>query len=109
MFRSGVVVALMRLLLTPALAQAADERSMSNRLDDRRYVISGPRAYEVGTEAGRFPAMGFHTRGEMGGVGPRRSSWSTGSGSGSASAVDGRATRFTSGYGYAGCAPRPGG
>ena len=42
--------------------------SVSDRLDDRRYVTTGTRAYEVGTEAGRFPAMGFHTRGEMGGV-----------------------------------------
>ena len=41
---------------------------MSDRLDDRRYVAVGTRAYVVGTQAGRFPAMGFHTRGEMGGV-----------------------------------------
>ncbi|MGH3144183.1 MAG: hypothetical protein ACRDTR_00100, partial [Rubrobacter sp.] len=37
--------------------------STTERLDDRRYVATGTRAYVVGTEAGRFPAMGFHTRG----------------------------------------------
>ncbi len=41
-------------LLAPALAQAAPELSTSDRLDDRRYVASGPRAYVVGTEAGRL-------------------------------------------------------
>ena len=39
-----------------------------NRLDDRRYVESGSRGYVVGSEAGRFPASGWHIRGEMGGV-----------------------------------------
>ncbi|HET7325604.1 MAG TPA: hypothetical protein VFJ06_14850, partial [Halococcus sp.] len=42
--------------------------STTDRLEDRRYVVAGTRAYLVGTEGGRFPAMGFHTRGEMGGV-----------------------------------------
>lgn len=42
--------------------------STTNRLEDRRYVVAGSRAYIVGTEDGRFPAMGFHTRGEMGGI-----------------------------------------
>jgi hypothetical protein len=59
-------VLLLQLLLA-APAFGALELSRSNRLDDRRYVTAGSRAYEVGTEAGRFPAMGFHTRGEMGG------------------------------------------
>jgi hypothetical protein len=56
----------------PAAAQTvpqdAPTLSVSDRLDERRYVTTGPRAYEVGTEAGRYPAMGFHTRGEMGGI-----------------------------------------
>jgi hypothetical protein len=54
----------------PASAQTGPQDSptlsVSDRLDDRRYVTTGTRAYEVGTEAGRYPAMGFHTRGEMG-------------------------------------------
>ena len=69
MSRSVLVAALMALgLFAPSLAQASDELSTSNRLDDRRFVTIGPRAYELGTEAGRYPAAGFHTRGEMGGV-----------------------------------------
>ena len=70
-----------------------------------RFVTSGPRAYEVGTEAGRYPAMGFHTRGEMGGVWTppiklaRRHLVR-----GSASSWIGPATRFTSGYGHVRCA-----
>ena len=85
MSRSVVVAALMALgLFAPPIAEAADELSTSNRLDDRRYVTSGPRAYDAGTEAGRYPAMGFHTRGEMGGIWTRRSSSSTASGSASA-------------------------
>ena len=42
--------------------------SVSSQLDVRRYAASGDRAYELGTEDGRYPAMGFHTRGEMGGI-----------------------------------------
>jgi hypothetical protein len=70
----------------PAAAQTAPQDSpttlsVSNRLDDRRYVTTGTRAYEVGTEAGRYPAMGFHTRGEMGGIWSPRSNCSTACGS----------------------------
>jgi hypothetical protein len=84
MFRSVVVAALMALgLFTPSLAEAAGELSTSDRLDDRRYVTAGPRAYDVGTEAGRYPAMGFHTRGEMGGIWSPPMKLSTASGSGS--------------------------
>jgi hypothetical protein len=69
----------------PASAQTEPQDSptlsVSDRLDDRRYVTTGTRAYEVGTEAGRYPAMGFHTRGEMGASGAPRSSFWMGSGS----------------------------
>src|SRR5690242_10165508 len=71
MFRGTVVVLAAFALLSPAVAVAAaapDELSTSDRLDARRFVTAGPRAYEVGTEAGRYPASGFHTRGEMGGI-----------------------------------------
>ena len=74
--------------------------SIADRLADRRYVVAGSRAYVVGAEDGSFPAMGFHTRGEMGGV------WSP-----PIKLLDGiwfalngewlSATEFTSGYGYA--------
>src|SRR5437868_6797391 len=42
--------------------------SVSSNLANRRYVASGDRAYDLGSEDGRYPAMGFHTRGEMGGI-----------------------------------------
>jgi hypothetical protein len=67
----GVLV-LIAVSMIPASAQTAPQDSptlsVSDRLDERRYVTTGTRAYEVGTEAGRYPAMGFHTRGEMGGI-----------------------------------------
>ena len=43
------------------------ELSTTSRLADRRSLVVGDRFYEMGTEAGRYPATGFHTRGEMGG------------------------------------------
>ncbi len=42
--------------------------SVSSNLTNRRYVAAGDRAYDLGSEDGRYPAMGFHTRGEMGGI-----------------------------------------
>jgi hypothetical protein len=88
-------------LAAPAAAIAAPrELSRSDRLDDRRFVASGPRAYDVGTEAGRYPAMGFHTRGEMGGIWTQPIKLLDGIWFG----VDGQwlppAGRFTSGWGY---------
>jgi hypothetical protein len=84
MFRvSAVALAVLAALALPSVAAAGEELSTGDRLDERRFVVTGPRAYEVATEAGRYPAMGFHTRGEMGGSGRRRSSSSTASGSGS--------------------------
>jgi hypothetical protein len=88
------------LALVPAANAQSPELSTTNRLDDRRYVSSGSWAYIVGTQAGSFPAMGFHTRGEMGGI------WSP-----PLKLLDGiwfsvgdrwltDAARFTSGYGY---------
>ena len=44
------------------------ELSETRRLDDRRAVVIGERAYSTWTEDGLYPAMGFHTRGEMGGI-----------------------------------------
>ncbi len=43
------------------------ELSTSSRLADRRSLVVGDRFYEMGTEDGGYPAIGFHTRGEMGG------------------------------------------
>jgi glycogen debranching enzyme len=43
-------------------------RSTTDKLDLKRYVAAGDRAYVIGSEDGRFPPMGWHIRGEMGGV-----------------------------------------
>ncbi|MEA2284535.1 MAG: hypothetical protein QOJ21_578 [Solirubrobacteraceae bacterium] len=87
-------------LLSPAVASAAEELSTSSRLDDRRFVVSGPRAYDVGTEAGRYPAAGFHTRGEMGGIWSPPLKLLDGIWFGIDGTWLGPATEFTSGYGH---------
>jgi len=43
-------------------------RDTSSNLDQKRYVAAGDRAYTIGTTDGNFPAIGWHIRGEMGGV-----------------------------------------
>jgi hypothetical protein len=42
--------------------------STTDMLGQKRYVAAGDRAYVIGAEDGRFPPMGWHIRGEMGGV-----------------------------------------
>jgi hypothetical protein len=83
-------------------ASAHDGRhglSEQSRLADRRFVAIGDRAYEVGAEDARYPATGWHIRGEMGGF------WSPPIKllDGLWFAVDGQwlsASRFTSGRGF---------
>lgn len=74
--------------------------AVDDRLNDRRYVAAGTRAYVVGTQAGRFPAMGWHTRGEMGGVWSPPLKLLDGVWFGVDGEWFGPATRFESGYGY---------
>jgi hypothetical protein len=100
MFRVTVIVAAAFALLTPSVALAADELSTTDRLDARRFVTAGPRAYEVGTEAGRYPAAGFHTRGEMGGFWSPPIKLLDGIWFGVDGAWLPNAERFTSGHGY---------
>lgn len=50
----------------PALIRSP-ELSETSRLAQRRTVVTGDRAWVLGSADGRFPAAGFHTRGEMGG------------------------------------------
>jgi hypothetical protein len=108
--REGIALSLKRAVaagavlaatIAPTAAQAAPELSVSDRLQDRRYVESSERAYVVGFEDGYFYGQGWHITGEMGGV------WTP-----PLKLVDGvwfsvddqwvgRATQFTSGYGYA--------
>jgi hypothetical protein len=101
MFRAWVVVLAAFALLAPAVAAAAapDELSTTDRLDARRFVTAGPRAYDIGTEGGRYPAMGFHTRGEMGGIWSPPVKLLDGIWFGVDGAWIGPATRFTSGQG----------
>ena len=74
--------------------------SVTDRLEDRRYVTTGNRGYVAGTQDGRFPAMGFHTRGEMGGVWAPPIKLLDGLWFGIGEDWIGPATEFTSGYGY---------
>lgn len=82
-------------------ATAAPELSTSDRLDDRRYAALGTRAYTVGTQDGRWPAMGFHIRGEMGGIWTPPLKLLDGLWFSIEGQPIGPATRFTSGWGYA--------
>ena len=74
--------------------------SVSSQLNVRRYAASGDRAYELGTEDGRYPAMGFHTRGEMGGIWTPPVKLLDGIWFGVNGQWIGPATTFTSGFGY---------
>ena len=74
--------------------------SISNQLDVRRYAAAGDRAYELGSEDGRYPAMGFHTRGEMGGIWTPPIKLLDGIWFGIDGQWIGPATSFTSGFGY---------
>jgi hypothetical protein len=100
----GIFITLVLLSLAiPAAAQSVPDSptlSTTDRLNDRRFVTTGDRAYEVGTEAGRYPAMGFHTRGEMGGVWSPPIKLLDGLWFGIGDRWIGPATRFTSGYGH---------
>src|SRR5215210_4986754 len=100
--RSPILAAAALMLIVPAAAAAAgpSQLSVTSRLDDRRYVVAGPHAYDVGTEAGRYPAMGFHTRGEMGGIWSQPIKLLDGIWFGIDGQWLGRAQRFTSGWGY---------
>lgn len=98
--RRMLLVAVALVLIGASAAQAAPTLSTSNRLDDRRYVASGSRGYIVGSEAGRFPASGWHIRGEMGGVWTPPLKLLDGIWFGLDGEWIGPATRFTSGFGY---------
>src|SRR5215207_7314313 len=69
----SIVVTVCILGLLASVAGAAPNpdgptRSTTAQLDEKRYVAAGDRAYVIGSEDGRFPPMGWHIRGEMGGV-----------------------------------------
>ena len=74
--------------------------TVSSNLANRRYVASGDRAYDLGSEDGRYPAMGFHTRGEMGGIWTPPIKLLDGIWFGINGKWIGPATSFTSGFGF---------
>ena len=76
------------------------ELSETTRLADRRFVVTGDRAWALGTADGRYPASGFHTRGEMGGFWLPNVKLLDGMWFGIEGDWIGPATRTTSGWGY---------
>jgi hypothetical protein len=88
------------LAMVPAAAQAQTELSVSDRLQDRREVAAGTRAYSVGFQDGRFYANGWHITGEMGGIWAPPLKLADGVWFGVDDTWVGAATTFTSGRGY---------
>src|SRR5436190_13573646 len=81
-------------------AAATPELSTGSRLDDRREVAAGTRAYSVGFEDGRFYANGWHISGEMGGIWTPPLKLLDGVWFGIGDQWVGQATKFRSGRGY---------
>ena len=77
------------------------ELSVTSRLQDRREVAAGTRAYSIGFEDGRFYANGWHITGEMGGVWTPPLKLVDGVWFGLDDQWVGPARTFTSGWGYA--------
>jgi len=65
--RPGAAATLPGGLATEALPRSP-ELTETRRLQDRRAVVVGERLYSTWSQDGLYPAAGFHTRGEMGGV-----------------------------------------
>ena len=113
-FSLVVSIVIFLALLGPFVLEAAavdppgPERSTTSNLGAKRYVAAGDRAYVIGTQDGSFPPMGWHIRGEMGGVWAHPIKlldgyWLMVNG------VWAPATRFTTGVGYTrleGASPR---
>ena len=95
---AGLVLAA---IIGPAAAQAAaPELSITDRLQDRRYAAAGERARIIGFQDGRFYANGWHIAGEMGGIWSEPIKLVDGVWFGIDDQWVGRATEFTSGWGY---------
>ncbi len=99
-WRNALVLGVAMTLVSGTAARAADEVSTSDRLQDRREIASGTRAYSVGFEDGRFYANGWHITGEMGGVWTPPMKMLDGIWFGVGDQWAGQATKFTSGKGY---------
>src|SRR5688572_19050814 len=88
------------MLCVPGTAGAEPELSVSDRLQDRREVSAGTRAYSIGFQDGRFYANGWHITGEMGGIWAPPLKLAVGVWFGVEDQWVGQATKFTSGRGY---------
>ncbi len=99
-WRNALLLGVGAALMSGSAAQAADEVSTNTRLQDRREIASGTRAYAVGFEDGRFYANGWHITGEMGGVWTPPMKMLDGIWFGVDGQWAGQATKFTSGRGY---------
>lgn len=86
-------------VVDPTIARSP-ELSETTRLSDRRFVVTGDRAWALGTANGRYPASGFHTRGEMGGFWLPNVKLLDGMWFGIDDDWIGPATKTTSGWGY---------
>jgi hypothetical protein len=100
-WRNALLAGVGAALLSGSAAQAAqNELSTTDRLQDRREIASGTRAYSVGFADGRFYANGWHITGEMGGVWTPPMKMLDGIWFGVDGQWAGQATSFTSGRGY---------
>lgn len=100
-WRNALLAGVGAALLSGTAAQAAtDELSTTDRLQDRREIASGTRAYSIGFQDGRFYANGWHTTGEMGGIWTPPLKLLDGVWFGLDGNWIGPATRFSSGWGY---------
>ena len=98
-WRAAVTAGIATAALTGGVAQAAT-LSVTSRLQDRREVASGTRAYAIGFQDGRFYANGWHITGEMGGVWTPPLKLVDGVWFGVDGQWIGPATKFTSGWGF---------
>jgi hypothetical protein len=98
--RVAAAVLAAALLLAPAARAATPEASTDKRLQDRREVAAGDRAYVEGFQDGRFYANGWHISGEMGGVWSPPLKLVDGVWFGLDDEWIGPATAFHSGWGY---------
>jgi hypothetical protein len=97
---AGPALAGVRAGATGAGPGAGHELSVTSRLQDRREVAAGTRAYAIGFEDGRFYANGWHITGEMGGVWTPPLKLVDGVWFGLDGQWVGPATKFSSGWGY---------
>ena len=86
-------------VVDPAIARSP-ELSETTRLSDRRFLVTGDRAWALGAADGSYPAAGFHTRGEMGGYWLPNLKLLDGMWFNINGDWIGKATKTTSGWGY---------